>query len=78
MHEVLRSHKQIPTQKFHQNFINFEKSQNFQNPQNLGLNAWNAWRMREKEHIPSDLKQGKAKNHMGWRFRGRRKCLGGE
>ena len=34
--------------------------------------------MSEKEHIPSDLKQGKAKNHMGWRFRGRRKCLGGE
>ena len=29
MHEVLRSHKHIPTQKFHQNFINFEKPQNF-------------------------------------------------
>ena len=29
MHEVLRSYKQIPTQKFHQNFINFEKPQNF-------------------------------------------------
>ena len=29
MHEVLRSHKRIPTQKFHQNFINFEKPQNF-------------------------------------------------
>ena len=29
MHEVLRSHKHIPTQKFLQNFINFEKSQNF-------------------------------------------------
>ena len=29
MHEVLKSHKHIPTQKFLQNFINFEKSQNF-------------------------------------------------
>ena len=37
----------------------------YQKPQNLGLNAWNAWRMREKEHIPSDLKQGNAENHVG-------------
>ena len=29
MNEHLRSFKQNPTQKFHKNFINFEKSQNF-------------------------------------------------
>ena len=29
MHEVLNSFKQHPSQKFHKNFINFEKSQKF-------------------------------------------------
>ena len=29
MHEVLNSLKQHPSQKFHKNFINFEKPQNF-------------------------------------------------
>ena len=65
MHEILNS-----------SILKYPKK--FQKPQNLGLNAWNAWRMREKEHIPNDLKKGKAENHVGWRFRGRRKCLGGE
>ena len=30
MHEHIRSFKQNPTQKFHQNFINFEKPPKFQ------------------------------------------------
>ena len=34
--------------------------------------------MRDREIIPSDLRQGKAKNHVGWRFSERRGCLGGE
>ena len=34
--------------------------------------------MRDKEIIPSDLRQEKAENHMGWRFWERRMCLGGE
>ena len=29
MHEVLNSLKQHPSQKFHENFINFEKPQTF-------------------------------------------------
>ena len=33
MHEVLNSFKRHPSQKFHNNFINFEKPQkNFKNP----------------------------------------------
>ena len=35
MHDVLRSKKiQIPSQKFHNNIINFEKPQNFQQKKN--------------------------------------------
>jgi len=29
MHEILNSFKQHPSQKFHNNFINFEKPQKF-------------------------------------------------
>ena len=48
MHEVLRSHKHIPTQKFLQNFINFEKSQNFlKTPKPRFQNM----KMREKERF---------------------------
>ena len=79
MHEILNSFNQKPIPNFNNNSSILKNPQkNFQKPQNLSLNAWYAWRMREKEHIPSDLKQGKAENHVGWRFRGRRKCLGGE
>ena len=35
-------------------------------------------RMSEREIIPSDLRQEKAENHVGWRFWERRECLGGE
>ena len=62
MHEHLGSFTQNPSQKFHKNFINFEKHQKHQN---LDLNAW---RMRHKEIIPSDLRQEKAENHVSWRF----------
>ena len=38
MHEHLGSFKHNPTQKIHQNFINFEKpKKKFQKPKNLGL-----------------------------------------
>ena len=56
-----------PIPKFQQKLNNFEKPQNFQKPQNLGLNAWI---IREKEIIPSDLKQGKAENHVGLKVLG--------
>ena len=53
MHDVLRSKIQNPSQKFHNNFINFEKPQNFQkNPKKLG-------QMHEKEGLgplPSEEK----------------------
>ena len=37
MHEFLNSFKQHPSQKFHKNFINFEKTQK------LGQKEWNSW-----------------------------------
>ena len=53
MHDVLRSKIQNPSQKFHNNFINFEKPQKFQkNPKQLG-------QMHEKEGLgplPSEEK----------------------
>ena len=36
MHDFLKPFKQQLSQKFHKNFINFEKSQNFQKSQKLG------------------------------------------
>ena len=47
MHEHLGSFTQNPYQKFHQNFINFEKTQNFLKTQKPRSNAWNAWRMKD-------------------------------
>ena len=58
MHEVFKIKSLKPIPKFLQKLNNFEK------PQNLDLNAWNAWIMREKEIIPSNWKQGKAENHV--------------
>ena len=34
--------------------------------------------MREKEIIPSELKQGKAKNHMALKVLREKECMGGE
>ena len=79
MHEHVGSFTQNPSQKFHKNFINFKKSLKiFKKNQNLDLNAWNAWRMKDREIISSDLRQEKAKTHVGWRFWERRGCLGDE
>ena len=69
--------KHIPkiSQKLHQ----FWKTPKFfKKTQNLDLNVRNAWRMRDSEIIPSDLRQEKDENHVGWRFWERRGCLGGE
>ena len=46
MHEVLNLFKKNPSQKFRKTFINFSNPKIFQKPQNLDLNAWNAWRMK--------------------------------
>ena len=51
-----------PCQNFNKNSTILNNPKIFQKPQNLGLNAWI---MREKEIIPSDLKHGKAENHVG-------------
>ena len=54
MHEILNLFKQHPSQKLHKTSINFEIPQYCSKTQNLDLNAWNAWRMRDKEIIQSD------------------------
>ena len=47
MHEHITPNKQNSTQKFHKILKDFQKSQKFKKTQNLDLNAWNAWRMRD-------------------------------
>ena len=76
MHDVLRSKLQSPFQKFHTNFINFEKPQNFsKNPKKLG-------QMHEKERIRTVTKWRKPlsrpKNPWGWSLEWGREVLGGE
>ena len=56
MHENLGSFIQNPTQKVHKNSINLKNPKKFSKTQNLDLNAW---RIRDKEIIPSDLRQKK-------------------
>ena len=59
MYEILNSFKQKPIPKFQQTLINFEKPQNFQNPQNLGFKTWNAckWRKLEAYQVKENLKK---------------------
>ena len=78
MHEVLNLLKQHPSQKLHKNFINSKKPQSLSKNKNLYLDAWNEWRMRDKEIIPSDLRQEKAENLLGMKFGMSERCLGGE
>ena len=59
MHEHLGSFKHILTQKFHQNFINFEK------PQKFGQNAGNAWWMNEKETYQRKKMFFETEKHLG-------------
>ena len=49
MHEDLKTFSQKSTQKFHNNFINFEKPQFCLKKKNQKprSNAWNAWRMKD-------------------------------
>ena len=78
MHDDLKPFSQSPSQKFHKNSTNFEKPQKFSNTQNLYLNAWNAWRMRDKEHTRSKKNDPETKKLLGREFEVRKKCLGGE
>ena len=59
MDEILNSFKQKSIPKFQQTLINFEKHQNFQNPQNLGFKTWNAckWRRLEASQVKENLKK---------------------
>ena len=52
MHDHISSNSQSPTQKFQEKLKN---PKNFENPQNLGLECMNAWRMKDLGHLPSDL-----------------------
>ena len=62
-----------PSQNFNKHSTILKNLKIFQKSQNLGLNAWI---MREKEIIPSDLKQGKAENHVGLKVLGEKWVFG--
>ena len=79
MHDDLEPFSQSPSQKFHKNSTNFEKSQKiFKKNQNLYINAWNPWRMRDKKHSRSKKNDLEAKNLLGREFEVRKKGLRGE
>ena len=58
MHEHMGSFKHNPTQKFHKNFINFEKPKKFQKPQKLRSKSVKCMINKRKEIIP----EGKSKD----------------
>ena len=59
MHEVFKIKSSKTNPKFQQNFINFEKPQNFQKPQILGFKTWNAckWKRLEAHQVKENLKK---------------------
>ena len=78
MHDDLELFSQSLSQKFHKNSTNFEKPQKIFKNQNLYLNAWNAWKMRDKEHTRSKKNDLEAKKLLGREFEVRKKGLGVE
>ena len=56
----------------------FKNPKIFKKTQNLGLNVWNACKMKDLEHLQSDLTLDKAKNLVGKEFWERKECLGSE
>ena len=74
MHEVLNSFKQQLSQKFHKNFINFEKSQKFSKipkVRSKGMKCMIKWESKKKNKI-------KVKKLLGMKIGVREKSLGGE
>ena len=78
MHEDFKAFSLKPTQKFHNNVINFEKPQkNFKNPKPRS-NAWNAWKMKDLDTYQVTRNLIKAENQLRMKFGVREGSLGGE
>ena len=78
MHVHLGSNIQNPSQKFSENFIDFEKSQTFQKPQKLGLKKWNAWWREGLRTLSVKKNKIKVEELLGMKFGKSERCLGGE
>ena len=78
MHDHITSNKKNLTQKFIRISKVFKNPKKFKKTQNLGLNAWNAWKVKDLEHLPSDLILDKVEKPVGKEFRERKECLEGE
>ena len=76
MHDDLEPFSQNPSQKFYKNSTNFEKPKKFSKAQNLYLNAWNAWRMRDKDHTRCKKNYLKAEKLLGREFEVRKRGFG--
>ena len=77
MHDVLRSKIQSPSQKFHNNFINFEKPKIFKKSQKVRSNAW---KRRIRTLTKWRQTWSRPKNPWGWslEWKREREVLGGE
>ena len=63
MHEDFKAFSQKPTQKFHTNFINFEKPQKFSKTQKLRLKIMKSMNMRDLKTYQEKKNVIKVKRH---------------
>ena len=78
MHEVSNIILTKPFPKIEQNFIDFEKSQNFPKIPKVRSKTWNAWRREGLKAIPVKKSKIKVEEHLGMKFWVSERCLGGE
>ena len=65
MNEILNSIKQNPSQNFNNNSSILKNPKKFSKTPKPRSKCMKKKKKKKKNHIPSDLKQGKAENHMG-------------
>ena len=78
MHEDFKAFSQKPTQKFHTNFINFEKSQKFSKTQKLRLKIMKCMNMRDLKTYQEKKNVIKAENLFEMKFGVWERSLEGE
>ena len=78
MHEVLNIILTKPIPKIEQNFINFEKSQNFPKIPKVRSKTWNTWWREGLKALSVKKSKIKVEEHLGMMFWVSESCLGGE
>ena len=68
MHEEFKAFSQKPTQKFHNNFINFEKPKKFSKTQKLRLKIMKCMNMRDLDTYKVKKNLIKVENHLKMKF----------